>query len=445
MELLIKAVQFILSLSFLIILHELGHFIPARLFKTRVDKFFLFFDYKFALFKKKIGKTVYGIGWIPLGGYVKIAGMVDESMDKGHLDKAPQPWEYRSKPAWQRLIIILGGVIVNFILGILIYGLLLFFNGESYIVNKSLKDGVLSGKLGETIGLKTGDRIVAIDGAPVKKFDAINGQIITANQVTVEREGILQKKQIPVDFIEKLIEQERSSIVDIRLPFFIGTFTEQSPNKDSGLQKGDLITAINDVPVKYADQIIELFKSYPNRSFTLTVKRGGEIAQHQVTTDDKGRIGVYRLNVPWKKLQEMGYFKIEQHHYGFFEAIPKGIEKGWAMIMGYVKQLKKIFNPKTGAYKGVGGFISIGKIFPNTWNWTHFWSITAFLSIMLGVLNLLPIPGLDGGYVVFILYEMVTRRKPDEKLMGYAQAFGFILLILLLLFANGNDVIKLFS
>lgn len=446
MEIIIKASQFILSLSLLIILHELGHFIPARIFKTKVEKFFLFFDYKFSLFKKKIGDTVYGIGWIPLGGYVKIAGMIDESMDKEQLKKDPKPCEFRSKPAWQRLIIILGGVIVNFILGFLIYALMLFFNGEKYVVNQSLKGGVLSSELAKEIGIKTGDKITAIDGEPIKSFGSISAKIINGNTITVERAGRIENQNIPVNFIDKFLKNgKKQPIVGIRFPFVVGGFLDGSPNKNSGLKKGDMVTSVNEMPVRYFDEVTAIFQARPNDTLILKSKRKGQVFTHTVHTDDKGRIGVRLAMLPLEDLEKMGYLKVAQKEYGFFSAIPRGVQKGWATIVSYAKQLKKIFNPQTGAYKGVGGFIAMGKIFPNTWNWQAFWSITAFLSMMLGFLNLLPIPGLDGGHMMFILYELFTGRKPHEKVMEYAQIIGFILLISLLIFVNGNDVLKLFS
>ncbi len=446
MEILIKASQFLLSLSLLIVLHELGHFIPAKLFKTRVEKFYLFFDYKFSLLKKKIGGTEYGIGWIPLGGYVKISGMIDESMDTEQLQEPAKPWEFRSKPAWQRLIIMLGGIFVNFILGFALYILILFTWGESYISNENLEGGIwVTNRLGTELGLQTGDQIKTIDGKPIKAFSNIVPELINGNEFTIEREGQRIVKEIPVDFIAKLIEEGKGRFISPRYPFVVGQISESSLNIKSGLQSKDMITAINNTPVKYFDQAEILLSPFKNQEVSLTVKRGKEQLEIPVTLDENGKTGVALGALSNEDMERLGYYTLETKTYSFGEAIPAGIEKGYGTLTGYLKQLKKVFNPETGAYKGLGGFISIGSIFPSTWSWQVFWSITAFLSIMLAVMNLLPIPALDGGHVVFTLYEMITGKKPSDKFLEYAQITGFVLLMALLLFANANDVIKLFD
>ena len=446
MEILIKASQFLLSLSLLIVLHELGHFIPAKLFKTRVEKFYLFFDYKFSLLKKKIGGTEYGIGWIPLGGYVKISGMIDESMDTEQLQEPAKPWEFRSKPAWQRLIIMLGGIFVNFILGFALYILILFTWGESYISNENLEGGIwVTNRLGTELGLQTGDQIKTIDGKPIKAFSNIVPELINGNEFTIEREGQRIVKEIPVDFIAKLIEEGKGRFISPRYPFVVGQISESSLNIKSGLQSKDMITAINNTPVKYFDQAEILLSPLKKKEVSLTVKRGKEQLEIPVTLDENGKIGVALGALSNEDMERLGYYTLETKTYSFGEAIPAGIEKGYGTLTGYLKQLKKVFNPETGAYKGLGGFISIGSIFPSTWSWQVFWSITAFLSIMLAVMNLLPIPALDGGHVVFTLYEMITGKKPSDKFLEYAQITGFVLLMALLLFANANDVIKLFD
>lgn len=448
MEIAIKITQFILSLSLLIVLHELGHFIPAKLFKTKVEKFYLFFDYKFSLFKKKIGETVYGIGWIPLGGYVKIAGMIDESMDKEQLKQEPKPYEFRSKPAWQRLIIMLGGVFVNFILGIFIYIMLMYSYGEEYLPNESVKDGVfVQDSLAMNLGLKNGDKIIAVDGEPVKKFFDITIAFINGNNFTIEREGQIIEKELPVDFISKLMDaggKDAGPVVSPRYPFIAAEFTEESVNKSSGIQRRDLIVSIDSVPVTYFDEVQTLLQERKNSEVIVGVKRGEEYLNYSLTTDENGKFGLYPARLRISDMEQLGLYKLAKVEYSFMEAIPAGFDKSVNTLTGLVKQIKKIVNPETGAYKGLGGFISIGSIFPARWSGEAFWNITAFLSIMLGFMNLLPIPALDGGHVVFTLWEMITGRKPSDKFLEYAQVAGFIILVSLLLYANGNDIFRHF-
>ena len=448
MEILIKASQFILSLSLLIVLHELGHFIPAKLFKTRVEKFYLFFDYKFSLFKKKIGDTVYGIGWIPLGGYVKISGMIDESMDTEQLQEEPKPWEFRSKPAWQRLIIMLGGVFVNFILGIFIYIMLMYSYGEKYLPNENVTDGVwVQDSLAVSLGLQNGDKILRVDGEEIKKFSDITIEFINGSTYTIERNGLAIEKELPIDFIDKLISRGKNAgmIVRPRSPFMFAEFQENSPNANSELLDKDIVIAINGQPLKYQDEVQDILQQNKGEEISLTVKRGKENKTFNVAVSNKGTLGVIIYGMGFSDLEKLGYYNLADVNYSFAAAIPAGINKSYETLTNYVKQLKKIFNPSTGAYKGLGGFISIGSIFPSTWSAESFWNITAFLSIMLGFMNLLPIPALDGGHVVFTLWEMITGKKPSDKFLEYAQVTGFILLIALLLFANGNDIFRLFQ
>ena len=448
MEILIKASQFILSLSLLIVLHELGHFIPAKLFKTRVEKFYLFFDYKFSIFKKKIGETVYGIGWIPLGGYVKISGMIDESMDTEQLQEEPKPWEFRSKPAWQRLIIMLGGVFVNFILGIFIYIMLMYSYGEKYLPNENVTDGVwVQDALAVSLGLQNGDKILNVDGQEIKKFSDITIEFINGNTYTIERNGLVIEKELPIDFIDKLISRGKNAgmIVRPRSPFIFNKFQENSPNANSELIDKDIVTAINGQPLKYHDEVESLLNENKGKEISITVKRGEEDKTLNLVVDDNGKLGVVIYGMGLADLEKLGYYDLADVNYSFADAIPAGINKSYETLTNYVKQLKKIFNPNTGAYKGLGGFISIGSIFPSTWSAESFWNITVFLSIMLGFMNLLPIPALDGGHVVFTLWEMITGKKPSDKFLEYAQVTGFIVLIALLLFANGNDVFRLFQ
>jgi regulator of sigma E protease len=441
MEIVIKLSQFLLSLSLLIILHELGHFIPSKIFKTRVEKFYLFFDVKYSLFKKKIGETEYGIGWLPLGGYVKISGMIDESMDKEQMALPPQPWEFRSKPAWQRLIIMLGGVIVNFILAFVIYIGMAFAYGDVYLNNSELKDGIaVTSSVGEELGLKTGDKIIAVDGEKISHFDEIPMKLLFSKSALIVRDGAEQTINFPVDLIDKVLKGEKRPFIGIREPFMVGKVSDSSTNKT--LQPKDVIQSINEVPTKYADQVIAFAKTNKNQTVNAVVLRDEKEVPVKLNIDKNGKLGIYAASVGIKSLEKLGLYKFSTQEYGFFESFPVGIEKGTNQLVGYGKQLKAIFNPDTGAYKGVGGFKAIFDIFPSTWSWEVFWNITALLSIMLGVMNLLPIPALDGGHVIFLLYEMISGRKPSDKFLENAQMVGFFLLITLLLFANGNDIYK---
>jgi len=428
------------------VLHELGHFIPAKLFKTRVEKFYLFFDVKFSLFKKKIGETVYGIGWLPLGGYVKIAGMIDESMDTEAMKEEPKEWEFRSKPAWQRLIIMLGGVTVNFILALVIYIGLAYAFGNKFIPADSLKDGVhvTEKKFGDEIGIQTGDKIIAVDGEKIEDFDKIFMDIINGNSITIERDGRTIEQEIPVDFISTLIDDmDRARFLGPRFPFVVGEVSAESLNIDSGLQSKDEIVTIAGQEIQYFDEVKPILDKYRGQKIDLTVVREDNVRkQIPVVINDSAQIGVRPAMLPMKEMEKRGLLRVETLKYTFIESIPAGIDRGVDELSDYLKQLKKIFNPDTGAYKGVGGFAAIGGLFPNTWDWEVFWDRTAFLSIMLAVLNLLPIPALDGGHVMFLLYEMVTGRKPSDKFLEYAQMIGFFLLLALILFANGNDLYR---
>lgn len=442
MEFAIKLSQFLLSLSILIVLHELGHFIPSKLFKTRVEKFYLFFDVKFSLLKKKIGETEYGIGWLPLGGYVKIAGMIDESMDTDQMQGEPQPWEFRSKPAWQRLIIMLGGVTVNFILAFIIYIGMTFFYGEQYIANENVKDGIwVNNPTVEKLGFKTGDKIVAIDGIKVAKFEDVNKELFLAKEVLVNRSGEEIKISLPVNFIDQLMKSQRGTLVNLRVPFVIGAVPNESPNKQV-LKPKDVITSCNGQKVTYADEAIAIFQNNKGKTVPAIVKRDGQEVAVTLNVNKDAKLYVQQAMLPYDNLEKLGLYKINKQEFGFFESIPVGLTRGVDELASYGKQLKAIFTPSTGAYKGVGGFGAIFSIFPSSWSWFAFWNITALLSIMLGVMNLLPIPALDGGHVMFLLYEMISGKKPSDKFLERAQMVGFILLITLVLFANGNDIYK---
>ena len=442
MDIFIKLSQFLLSLSLLIILHELGHFIPAKLFKTRVEKFYLFFDVKYSLLKKKIGETEYGIGWLPLGGYVKISGMIDESMDKEQMALPPQPWEFRSKPAWQRLIIMLGGVTVNFILAFIIYIGMAFAYGDTYIANADLKDGLLiENKAMQNAGFQTGDKILAVDGEKLAKFDNdINAKIVMGKQVLIERNGVQQEIKMPNDFVDQLSKVEKAPIAGLRIPFVIGAVDTES--KNTTLQPKDIFLSINGEKTKYLDEAKFVLEKNKNKTIPAMIIRNQKQQNITVVVSKEGTLGVQLGGLGMDSLEKLGYYKISKQEFSFLESIPVGITKGKDQLIGYGKQLKMIFSPSTGAYKQVGGFKAIFDIFPSTWSWEIFWSHTAILSIMLGVMNLLPIPALDGGHVMFLLYEIISGKKPSDKFLENAQMVGFVLLITLLLFANGNDIYK---
>ncbi|MGM8360772.1 RIP metalloprotease RseP [Flavobacterium sp. ARAG 55.4] len=443
MEIIIKLSQFLLSLSLLIILHELGHFIPAKLFKTRVEKFYLFFDVKYSLLKKKIGETEYGIGWLPLGGYVKISGMIDESMDKEQMALPPKPWEFRSKPAWQRLIIMLGGVTVNFILAFIIYIGMAFAYGDAYITMEDFKDGLLiENPAMINTGFKTGDKILAVDGNKIVKFDNdLNMEIAMGKEILIERNGVQQTIKMPIDFIDNFSRGEKTiALVDIRVPFVVAAVSEES--KNTALQPKDVLLSLNGQKIKYLDEAKTILEKNKGKTIPATVLRDQKETQVQVIVNKEGMLGVQLGGLNDESLGKLGYYKITKQSYTFLESIPVGLEKGKNKLIGYGNQLKVMFNPETKAYKQVGGFYAIFNIFPETWSWEVFWNITAILSIMLGVMNLLPIPALDGGHVMFLLYEIVSGKKPSDKFLENAQIVGFVLLITLLVFANGNDIYK---
>lgn len=442
MEFVIKISQFLLSLSLLIVLHELGHFIPAKLFKTRVEKFYLFFDIKYSLFKKKIGETVYGIGWLPLGGYVKIAGMIDESMDKEQMAQPPQPWEFRSKSTWQRLIIMLGGVTVNFILAYVIYVFASLAYGDIDIKADSITDGYyVTNPILTDLGIQTGDNVIAINDQKIVNYSDIRKNLIEAETITIENENGKKEVTLPEDYLGKLSTSDDRSFFELRFPFVIGAVSDSSLNKSADLKKKDIITSINGEQLKYYDQIGDRIKPLAGETVNVEILRDGKTLERDLIVDKDGKFGIVPIG-SLSDIERVGYYDIVRKEYSFVESIGIGFTKFTGQITSYGGQLKKIFTPSTGAYKGVGGFKAIYDIFPDTWSWEFFWQITAFLSIMLGVLNLLPIPALDGGHVMFLLYEMVSGRKPSEKFLEHAQMVGFFILIALVLFANGNDIFK---
>ncbi|EDP70989.1 membrane-associated zinc metalloprotease [Flavobacteriales bacterium ALC-1] len=442
MEFIIKISQFLLSLSLLIVLHELGHFIPAKLFKTKVEKFYLFFDVKFSLFKKKIGETVYGIGWLPLGGYVKIAGMIDESMDKEQMAQPPQPWEFRSKPAWQRLIIMLGGVTVNFILAYIIYVFVSFTYGDTDIKIDSLKGGYLvENKVLLESGFKTGDKVLAINNQKIEKDSEIGQYIIGAQQMTVERNGEEKIIDLPENFLGQLSDEGSKNLFRYRYPFIVESIPDSSANVTAGLKTGDIILSLNGKKLDYFDLFEDELKNLKGQTVSAEVLRDDSTITKELKVSQEGKLNIFR-DIDAKRFTELGYYEVTQREYTFGESFAAGGRKFNSTIVNYFAQLKAIFTPSTGAYKGLGGFKAIFDIFPDVWSWEAFWRLTAFLSIMLAILNLLPIPALDGGHVMFLLYEMISGRKPSEKFLERAQIIGFFILIALVLFANGNDIFK---
>ncbi len=437
-----KAAQLLLSLSILVVLHEFGHYITAKWFKCRVEKFYLFFDPWFSIFKKKIGETVYGIGWLPLGGYVKIAGMVDESMDKEALKLPPQPWEFRSKPAWQRLIIMLGGVIVNVLLAFVIYAAILMVWGEKKIPASSMKYGI---HVGDStllkIGFKNGDKIIGVDGAEVYDLDRFRKKLITASNVEIERDGKLTNLALPKDFVGQLIEnknQKRKGFIESRFPAMVAFVPDTGVAYKAGLRKYDIIKGIDSNRFDYFDQMSDVLETKKNKEVLLTVNRGGHDTSFTTKINAEGQIGFNPFNSP-QQLDSLGWIKYEVKKYLFFAAFPAGVKMTIQELKDYVAQFIVIFTPGTGGIKGIGGFKTMGSIFAPTWDWESFWRMTAMFSIILAFMNMLPIPALDGGHVMFTLGEMITGRKPGEKFLEYAQIVGMVILLSLMLYANGND------
>ncbi len=433
-----KIAQFLLSLSILVVLHELGHFAFAKLFKTRVEKFYMFFNPWFSLFKFKHKDTEYGIGWLPLGGYVKISGMIDESLDTEQLKSEPQPYEFRAKPSWQRLLIMVGGVLVNFVLAFFIYIAILFTWGEDYLATKDMTYGVMVDSTGQKIGLRNGDKVISVGGELPENFQHIIPDLVLnqVNSIEVERDGKTVKLPISEDMRRSLIENPTSLLP--RLPYVIGRITKDSPAELAGLQSDDKVLMVDSVKMQFYDQFKTYVPTLKGKKINLTIEREGKTLTVPVMVDADGTIGVS----PNLNLEK--FFHISVQRYSFWEAIPAGFVKGGDMIVSYAKQLKLLVTPGSGAYKSLGGFITIGNIFPSSWDWHAFWNMTALLSVVLAIMNILPIPALDGGHVMFLLYEMISGRKPGEKFMEYAQITGMILLFALLIFANANDVIKLF-
>lgn len=440
----LQAGQLLLALSILVILHEFGHYITAKWFKCRVEKFFLFFDPWFALVKKKVGDTVYGIGWLPLGGYVKISGMIDESMDKEAMKQPPQEWEFRSKPAWQRLIVMLGGVIMNILVAFVIYAFILMIWGDKKIPAASMKYGVhVVDSTMYKMGIRNGDKILEIDGKEVADYEKLRRSLLLGSSVTVDRNGQKVNLTLDEDLIGQLVEnrnKEVSGFVEVRKPAIVFFVPDTSNAYKAGLRKDDKLIAIDSVRFEFYDELQNQLNLKKDKMVQLTVERAGQEISFPVQISNEGKIGFAPYGYNYQQMDSLGWVKLNVTKYGFLAAFPAGVKKAGNELMFYIDQFKKILNPKTGAYKGVGGFKAMGSIFPKYgWDWEQFWRITAFLSIVLAFMNLLPIPALDGGHVMFTLYEMITRRKPNEKFLEYAQVVGMVLLLGLMLYANGND------
>jgi regulator of sigma E protease len=428
--------QLILSLSLLIILHELGHFIPAKLFKTRVEKFYLFFDPYFSLIKKKVGETTYGIGWLPLGGYVKIAGMVDESMDKDQLDKPAEPWEFRSKPAWQRLIIMIGGVVVNIFVGCVIYSAILFTWGRDTLAVENASYGLHCHPIMYQYGFQDGDKIVAIDGVKPAGQEKVNKTILLDDpkSITVMRNNTLLDLQLPPDFGQLLVDSGvKSGCFMARVPFVIQEFAETSGAKTAGLVEGDQIVGINEYRSEYYADLLSQLQKNKDTSVTIHYLRNGESGMLTCTTDAEGKIGV--MAVP-----PATFLNFTHLEYGIGSALTNGASEAWETVTDYASQLRFLFSKK-GATQ-VGGFATFAKLFPKEWDWQIFWERTALISLILAFMNILPIPALDGGHVIFLLWEMITGRAVSQKIMERSQLVGMVLLLGLMLYGNGMDAVR---
>ncbi|MEG0796001.1 MAG: RIP metalloprotease RseP [Odoribacter sp.] len=448
MDILIKVLQLVLSLSILVVFHEFGHFLFAKLFKTRVEKFYMFFNPWFSLFKFKKGETEYGVGWLPLGGYVKIAGMIDESMDTEQMKQPAQAWEFRAKPAWQRLLIMLGGVMVNVLLAFAIYIGILYTWGETYLPAKNVTYGVVCDSIFTEMGMQKGDQIIALDHQELDRFGSIIPEMLLNHPKTMQviRQGEKVSLDIPDTFVAELLEMSSKSytlnpLLVPRHPLKnveIGDFADYSVAYDAGIRKGDKILSVNDSTFRFYDEFTELVEANKGKEISTHILRGTDTLLYNFTLSQDGKFGIYVVLPPTT-------LKLITREYTLLEAIPAGIKMGVNQLGSYVKQLKLLFSQGSTAVKSVGGFASIANIFPTVWNWADFWSLTALISIMLAVVNILPIPALDGGHVLFLLYEVITRRRPGEKFMEYAQIVGMVFIFGLFILANVNDVIKFFG
>ena len=439
MEILIKVVQFFMSLSLLVAIHEFGHFIVARIFKIRVEKFYIFFDPWFSLCKWKRGDTEYGLGWLPLGGYVKIAGMIDESMDIEQMQAPVQPWEFRAKPAWKRFCVMVAGVVMNILLAMMIYSGIRYTWGESYLANEDVKWGYNFNATAEAMGFQDGDKVVSIDGTEIDDVNDIRQLLILTESdrtVVVDRADERVEFTIPFDeLVAMRRNKEYEDLYMLRVPFVIDSVAAASAI-EAGLQAGDEVVACNGHSnVDVVAMTEEILPAHKGDTVVMNILRAGESVELRVPVNEEGKIGV---------VMKADMFQPRTRTFTLFEAIPAGVNMAVDTIVEYWQQLKLIFQPKTKMYEELGGFISIGNIFPSEWDWARFWSMTAFLSVMLAVLNILPIPGLDGGHALFTLWEMITGKKPSDKFLEVMQYIGLGILLVLVVYANGNDIYRLF-
>jgi regulator of sigma E protease len=437
----VKTAQFILSFSILVVLHELGHFIPARLFGTRVEKFYLFFNPGFSLWKKKIGDTEYGIGWIPFGGYVKIAGMIDESMDKEQLKKEPESWELRSKPAYQRLIVMLGGVIVNVVLAIVIFIGISWYWGDDYLPAKNVTYGVHASALAKQMGVQDGDIILSLDKKELENFDALEAKLILTNPTTLEvqRGDSIISLNIPATLATSLAKFKKSDpFVIPRIPVIIDSVGSSAVVLEGAFSKNDTLLKINNTSIQYQYEFIEVKQKYADSIVMVTSKRGNDTVYTKALINGSGQIGLF-VKLPY------ALFKTVHKEFTFFQAIPEGVNRCYTTLDNYIQGIKQIFTGKVNANDSLGSLISIGNTFPAAWDWERFWTLTAIFSIILAFMNVLPIPALDGGHALFIIVEMITGRKPGDKFMEYAQIMGMMLMFGLMLYALGLDFWRLFK
>jgi regulator of sigma E protease len=440
MEILIKILQFVAALSLLILVHELGHFLFAKMFKCRVEKFYLFFNPWFTLFKFKVGETEYGIGWLPLGGYCKIAGMIDESMDTEALKEEPKPWEFRSKPAWQRLLIMVGGVLMNVVLAIVVYTGMLWHWGESYFAVDDVNNtyGFEFSEAMQSYGFRNGDKILNLDGKTFENSLYLKFALLLDNvqSVEVERDGQIERIPMREEYVAAMLKDPILAMPYV--PLVVDSVLTGTGAEAAGLLPGDRIVTVDG---KNASHWIGQAE-YAGRTVPVGIERKAADTTQTLTLSipvaEDGTFGFLPVHAS-------EWVPVSSRSYDFFSAIPAGLRHVGFQTGLYVKQIGLMFKPKTEAYKSLGGFITIGNIFPGTWDWYNFWRLTAMLSIMLAVMNMLPIPALDGGHVLFVLWEMITRRKPGDKFLEHAQVVGLVLLLLLMVYANGNDIVKLFS
>jgi len=437
----VKTGQFILSFSILVVLHELGHFIPARLFKTRVEKFYLFFNPGFSLWKKKIGETEYGIGWIPFGGYVKISGMIDESMDKEQMDKAPESWELRSKPAYQRLIVMLGGVIVNVLLAIVIFIGIGWYWGEDYLPAKNVIYGVHASELAKTVGIQDGDIVVSLDNKELENIATLESKLVLNNPKTLEvkRGDSIVSLPVPATLSSSLAKIKKTTpFITLRVPVIVDSIGKGAVTMNGNFQKGDTLLKLNNTSIAYQYEFNDVKKKFSDSIVTITALRGADTVYIKALVNGSGQLGLF-VKLPYD------IFTTIHHEYTFMQAIPEGVDRCFTTLDNYVTGIKQIFTGKVNPNDSLGSLISIGNTFPSSWDWEKFWTLTAIFSIILAFMNVLPIPALDGGHALFILVEMITGKKPSDKFMEYAQIVGMVIMFGLMFYALGLDFWRLFK